>query len=561
MSSEPDHLLRLKALSREAASVISTMPSGEVSAMKGLAAQIGESAVVLTRIVQSSPQSVPAVRLARFLTTAETLLSRMETMAGVYGFAPKASDIDQDAEADLTHLVGVLTTFSDSAKADAIAAIRTDLQVSADTVAAWNLPATTKLAQPTSDVSHGELVSGFMTRETAVQLPAVVVNKGPFSRFLDMFRRTQTAPDVTSGPRVVRISDDRLNAMFKRASNNGPSHDKSHQVGKDDEKIRWSHPSLEDWGLDVISVGGYVWVFTAETPPITMTKLWAAKAEDMGVKPSAFKTALSFRDDPDFRSSLITAMISSLSSLEMQVQAGVPLPIVNISDPVINAAINGTLNNMGMSVMTSRNDRDTDVAASRIFDPFGLGDDIRQMHKSNVGLQLVAMNDGMALITVKTDFVPTGLSAILHTTKQRTDKLLKHPDMMGRGARLIITEQGMDLLDGKIAENLRSFKALYSARERRGARLDETFTMSRNKQGHVIVAQNKPEIKKTYMHYMDVSGHNVRKVATFQKKIPVPEMDDETKVEVVDVFFERSSPLRRKENNAEDDLDPTSIYF
>ena len=141
-----DMMSRLKDVAAQTQKLRLSAPPQNVSRVRGLSENLSEALVRMIRALSSSPEAIPSLRIARFVTAAEGANQNMIRLTSLRG-QNQEEDADLDAaEEDLADVVGILTAAAESARLDVLSSIKSDLSATRDLINAWNMPAVTQTA-------------------------------------------------------------------------------------------------------------------------------------------------------------------------------------------------------------------------------------------------------------------------------------------------------------------------------------------------------------------------------------------------------------------------------
>lgn len=451
---------RLKNISHDAKQLIALSPIGNVSKLRGFAEQIDRSAVKLTRVLQAAPNSIPAVRAARFSSSAETVLDGIRTLCALYGHDADASMISHESEAEMAAVVSGLGAFAEQARQEAISTVRQNLQTSAEVVAAWNMPlavSSSESALIAKDTAYdGTLSSVFLkgSHSNAGASQPVVPKLGFMSRLV-----RKKLPTASEGKEQVKVSAALVNEVMSAMG--GQQRDGNKVYGRNFPKFKgekespvavWISSDMDEWGLSVTSYKHHAYVHLTYEPPKVMTEAWRAVAKDVCGDPDSLHRALVFKDDPSFRDTLNTTLISGLSRMEKQIAAGIPMPQIVIKDPVMKAAITMTLTAMGQRRLLGTTSKElTDTA-----DPFGIRKGLEMVMSENPGLDVQPRTGGIALLTQKSIITPTGIVAQLEDNIRAYREIIRDFEC-GKQMVVVMSEHAVELMDHSFMEMVANF--------------------------------------------------------------------------------------------------------
>ena len=447
-----DMISRLKDVAAQTQKLRLSAPPQNVSRVRGLSENLSEALIRMIRAISSSPEAIPSLRIARFVTAAEGANQNMIRLTSLRG-QNQEEDADLDAaEEDLADVVGILTAAAESARLDVLSSIKSDLSATRDLINAWNMPAVTQNPSNISDAISGAFVSAFNQKsETPLTKPI------PKTSFMSRVLRRQPK---SAEAEVIQVDDQFMNSLLHGA-------EKSTQKGvvKNYDLCaegEMNSPSLSTYGLNAQFYSYRVYFTLSGVAPEQKTRLWESLAELISGSSDALHRALLFKDDPEFRASLETSMHELLSSLETQALGGVPLPTHEIKDPVISAAIMSTLRMMGKT----RTLKDDSFAKDKKYDPFRLRDRLKRVMEQNPGVSIEPYKKEIVLMTCDSVNTPTGVAAALASTLSPLP--LENPlREIAKTPLTFIAKPGAEQLVADFSKNLMSALDAYDDFQRR----------------------------------------------------------------------------------------------
>lgn len=448
-----DMISRLKDVVEQTQKLRLSAPSQNVSRVRGLSENLSEALIRMIRAVSSSPEAIPSLRIARFVTAAEGANQNMIRLTSLRG-QNQEEDTDLDAaEEDLADVVGILVAAAESARLDVVSSIKSDLSATRDLINAWNMPAVTQSPSKISDAVSGAFVSAFNQKpETPLTRPV------PKTSFMSRMLWKQPKSAETE---VIQVDDGFMRSLMHGA-------EKATQQGVVSNYDLCAEgvlnsPSLSSYGLNAQTYSYRVYFTLSGAAPEQKTRLWESIAENVSGASDALHRALLFKDDPEFRASLESTLHELLSSLETQALGGVPLPTHKIKDPVVSAAVTSTLRMMGK---TRTSLKDEMFVKDREYDPFDLRARLKRVMEQNPGISIEPYKNDIVLMTCDSINTPTGVAAELASTLKPLP-LGNSRLGIAKAPLTFVAKPGAEQLVADFSENLMSALDAYDDFQRR----------------------------------------------------------------------------------------------
>lgn len=421
---DTEQILRLRAISSSALELSRGAPAPELSQIRDVAARVSQASDKLVRVLRASSQNGNAVRIARFSTTAETVIEKMNTLCVLYGQDVTPDQVSNAAEDQLREVAKTLVSFAEITMQESIQSISDDLMSAAEQVTTWNVPALS--IAPAAVSTHGaggELALTFMhipeTKKKDVLTEADHKSRTLFTRLFSKRPVDTPKPKEKTLNYDKEVSDDHVDFVMKAFGNNAKSITETVYVPNLDSDsyrdvdyvMRWQHPLLTRYGLGAATQNLRTIVVLGNTPPEVMTNVWEKIAQGICGDPESLRQALHLRHNDDFRDNLRKQIGNALSRMETQIESGSPMPISDINDPVVRSAALCTLRGMSKQPLMSGKT----LVRGKWYDPFGIRKQIEALHEKCPGIEISARPDGLALVTKNGYVKPFGVTAHLHT--------------------------------------------------------------------------------------------------------------------------------------------------
>lgn len=417
---------RLRTLAQNADLAKTSACSRDVSQVLGMSETLSASALKLARVVDHAPRVIPTISVSRFASSAETVLSGIQTLIGLYGHNPAPTTINTRIEGEMADTVRGLAAFADQAHETAMQMLVSEMQVATQAVKAWNMPDLDDLdMQKQQDQG---LVNAFIgRRDVAAVTDAALPKKGFWGRRDKPSRTDRLVMLIEQLEEPVMLyddfSDDVIELALDRVStthNLMDSNIKYRVQNAADKIVFWRNPQLYACGLIAFSQESKVTFRISEVAPTVLTTVWMKLAHAVCGDATSLRRALAFKDDHDFRSAISAAMTSALGHMEKQVYAGIPVPQYQIDDPVVKAAIMATLNGVDDKKVSSGL-----MGVNEGFDAFGLRESLLRVMKTHPGLFINASKGGLRLTSAPSVRIPHGVSQMLKDSVSKNIKAVQ----------------------------------------------------------------------------------------------------------------------------------------